>query len=120
MEYRVKKTYFSKLIIATVAVLGIVLLNACSPNRNILEQVQHSGELHILTRNAATTYYAGPHGPAGLEYDLVKAFADSLHVELELIVKQNIPELFSALLFLLAIKLRSATTETTARTSPLR
>jgi membrane-bound lytic murein transglycosylase F len=93
MEYRVKKTYFSKLIIATVAVLGIVLLNACSPNRNILEQVQHSGELHILTRNAATTYYAGPHGPAGLEYDLVKAFADSLGVKLVIKTSDNLKEI---------------------------
>lgn len=95
MEYRVRKTYFSKLIIATAAVVGIVLLNACSPNRNILEQVQYSGELHILTRNAATTYYAGPNGPAGMEYDLLKAFANKLGVKLVIKTSDNLKEILN-------------------------
>ena len=88
-----QKRHFTKLIFATAAILGIVVLNACSPNRNMLEQVLESGELHILTRNAATTYYAGPHGPAGMEYDLVKAFADSLGVKLVIKTSDNLKEI---------------------------
>ena len=53
-----------------VAIALVVVLNACTPQRTLLEQVQATGELHVLTRNAGTTYYQGPHGPAGLEYQL--------------------------------------------------
>jgi len=35
-----------------------------------------------LTRNGPTTYYEGADGPAGLEYDLAKMFADQLGVKL--------------------------------------
>jgi membrane-bound lytic murein transglycosylase F len=83
----------TKLIIATAALAVVAVLYACSPNRNMLEQVMESGELHILTRNAATTYFAGPHGPAGLEYDLVKAFADSLGVKLVINTSDNLKEI---------------------------
>lgn len=88
-----KRILTSLLVISAVAVIG--LLNACSPQRNILEQVLESGKLHILTRNAPTTYYAGPYGPAGLEYDLLKAFADSLGVELVIKTSDNLKELLS-------------------------
>jgi len=81
----------SLLIIAAIAVVSV--LNACSPQRNMLEQVLESGKLHVLTRNSATTYYAGPTGPAGLEYDLLKAFADSLGVELVIKTSDNLKEL---------------------------
>lgn len=90
-----QKSRLTKLGFAAAAIIGIVLLNACSPNRNMLEQVLDSGELHILTRNAATTYYAGPHGPAGLEYDLVKAFADSLGVKLVIKTSDNLKEILN-------------------------
>ena len=90
-----QKTALTKLIISTAAILGIVLLNACSPKLNMLEQVLESGELHILTRNASTTYYAGPHGPAGLEYDLVKRFADSLGVKLVIKTSDNLKEILN-------------------------
>ena len=49
-----------------------------------LDRVKDEGVLKVLTRNSATTYYQGPHGPAGLEYDLVAAFAEYLGVKLEL------------------------------------
>ncbi|MCW8924401.1 MAG: membrane-bound lytic murein transglycosylase MltF [Gammaproteobacteria bacterium] len=61
---------------------------------SVLEQVIESGELRVLTRNSPTTYYEGADGPAGLEYDLARMFADHLGVKLTLIV----PDSFSALL----------------------
>ncbi|MDX1610119.1 MAG: membrane-bound lytic murein transglycosylase MltF [Halofilum sp. (in: g-proteobacteria)] len=49
-----------------------------------LEQILADGTLTVLTRNAPTTYYIDRHGePAGPEYDLVTAFAESLGVEVE-------------------------------------
>ncbi len=49
-----------------------------------LDRVKDEGVLKVLTRNSATTYYEGPHGPAGLEYDLVAEFAEYLGVKLKL------------------------------------
>ncbi|MCK5262108.1 MAG: membrane-bound lytic murein transglycosylase MltF [Gammaproteobacteria bacterium] len=63
-------------------------------NESVLEQIIESGELKVLTRNSPTTYYEGADGPAGLEYDLARMFADQLGVKLTLIV----PDSFSNLL----------------------
>ena len=75
------------------AAAAAVILNACAPQKNLLEQVKESGELHVLTRNAATTYYLGPHGPTGPEYDLVQAFAEHLGVKARLIVEDDVQEI---------------------------
>jgi membrane-bound lytic murein transglycosylase F len=83
-----RKTVFSILVFG-VASLALVL-NACAPQKNLLEQVKDSGELRVLTRNAATTYYIGPHGPTGPEYDLVQAFADHLGVSVNLVVEDSL------------------------------
>jgi membrane-bound lytic murein transglycosylase F len=60
----------------------------------LLQQVQNSGELIIATRNSPTTYYEGPDGPTGFEYDLARMFADSLGVELKVVVPDNINDIF--------------------------
>ena len=49
-----------------------------------MERVQETGVLHVLTRNSATTYYEGPFGPTGLEYDLASGFAEFLGVKLKI------------------------------------
>lgn len=49
-----------------------------------LSRVQESGVLRVLTRNSATTYYEGPFGPTGLEYDLAAGFAEFLGVSLKI------------------------------------
>ena len=47
----------------------------------------------MLTRNSPTTYYEGPDGPAGLEYDLAKMFADHLGVRLTVLVPNSFSDL---------------------------
>jgi membrane-bound lytic murein transglycosylase F len=49
-----------------------------------LERVKERGMLRVLTRNSATTYYQGPFGPTGLEYDLAAGFAEFLGVRLRI------------------------------------
>ena len=61
-----------------------LILNACAPQRDLLQQIQHDGVLRVLTRNSPTTYYNGPHGISGLEYDLITAFAEHLGVKAEI------------------------------------
>lgn len=73
-------------------VLLLALIQGCSDDRTRLQQIIDSGELTVITRNSATTYYEGPDGPQGMEYDLFKGFADSLGVKLRLIVAANVAE----------------------------
>jgi membrane-bound lytic murein transglycosylase F len=79
------------------ALIGVAALNACTPQRSALEQVLDSGELRVYTRNSATTYYHGPHGPTGLEYQLAKGFAERLGVRLKLIVEDNPENIYEGL-----------------------
>ncbi len=60
-----------------------------------LEQIQTSGELHVLTLDGPTTYFEDGRGKNGFEYLLAKAFADSLGVKL---VMKSKPTLHSMLL----------------------
>jgi membrane-bound lytic murein transglycosylase F len=74
-----------------------LILSACSSGSNELEQVKNSGKLTVLTRNSGTTYYEGPYGPTGLEYDLAKGFADELGVELDMEVANNVSDVLEQL-----------------------
>lgn len=69
------------------------VLTACGQPTNLLEQVKANGELVVITRNSPTTYYEGPDGPTGFEYDLASLFARRLGVELRLVVPDNFPEI---------------------------
>ncbi|HEB55675.1 MAG TPA: membrane-bound lytic murein transglycosylase MltF [Gammaproteobacteria bacterium] len=71
-------------------ILLVLILNACAPHRNLLQQVRHDGVLHVLTRNSPTTYFNGPHGSSGLEYDLIMAFAKQLGVKADIRSEDNL------------------------------
>ena len=61
----------------------------------LLEQVKHDGVLLVATRNSPTTYYEGPDGPTGFEYDLVTRFAKELNVKVKLITPSNLTDILS-------------------------
>lgn len=67
-----------------LAALIPALLPGCARDSNVLAEVKRRGELVVLTRNSPTTYYEGPTGLAGIEYDMAKAFADELGVTLKM------------------------------------
>lgn len=77
--------------------IALLWLTGCSQPANELERVLQQKELVVLTRNAATTYYEGPHGPVGMEYDLAKGFADHLGVKLRIVVVSTVSEILSRL-----------------------
>jgi len=83
----------------SLALSGLVLtafiVSANTPPSTLLERIKQSGELHVVTRNAATTYYEGAQGPAGLEYDLVKQFAAYLDVNLNVSVRDNLNDILN-------------------------
>ena len=49
---------------------------------SILEQVKEQGFIQMISLNGPSTFYEGRFGYAGFEYELAKAFADELGVEL--------------------------------------
>ena len=54
-------------------------------SRTLLDRIQARGEIRIVTVNGPTTWYQGPEGETGLEYDLARAFAEYLGVKLQLV-----------------------------------
>jgi membrane-bound lytic murein transglycosylase F len=72
--------------------LLLALIQGCSDDRTRLQQIIDRGELVVITRNSATTYYEGVSGPKGMEYDLVKGFADSLGVKVRLVVAASMAQ----------------------------
>jgi len=81
------------LIIAGLVISLIVFSNG----EERLEDIKAKGELVVLTRNAATTYYESREGFMGVEYDMIKAFADSIGVKARFIVKEDIADIFDAI-----------------------
>lgn len=59
--------------------------------------IQERGVLRVGTLNNPISYFIGAEGEAGLEYELSKAFADYLNVELEMIPMENSNALFERL-----------------------
>jgi len=70
----------------TLATSVYLLLSTCSPRVTTIEQVQALGALRVATINSPTTYYEGPAGPTGFEYELALGLAESLGVKLELVI----------------------------------
>ncbi len=62
------------------------LIGTCSLRIDTLQQVRALGVLRVATVNSPTTYYEGPAGPTGFEYDLALGLAESLGVELKLVL----------------------------------
>lgn len=81
-----------KAVATTVAVAGGVLfgsLSTCSPSVPLMERVQALGILRVATFNSPTTYYVGAAGPMGFEYDVSRAFAHALGLDVEILVAES-------------------------------
>ncbi len=78
-------------------ILTTLMLLACSQPTPVLEQIQQSGELLVITRNSPTTYYEGAEGFTGLEYDLVQLFAKKLGVTARFIIPDSFTEILPAI-----------------------
>ena len=81
------------LIIALVT----TLVGTCSTRPSTLQQIQELGELRVVTRDTPTTYFVGPDGPTGPEYDLVQGLADKLGVALVVQTVENVSEILPEL-----------------------
>lgn len=64
---------------------------------SLVETIKQDGQLVVLTRNSPSTYYEDVDGPAGLEYELAKMFANELGVELTLVLPQTLDDLLEGI-----------------------
>ncbi len=85
------KSTMQKLGIVLLAVSAFVILFVVNQqySSSLLHEIKRSNKLNVITRNSPTTYYIGPNGPTGFEYELSKLFADYLGVELNIEVQNE-------------------------------
>ncbi|MGQ9425392.1 membrane-bound lytic murein transglycosylase MltF [Gilvimarinus sp. F26214L] len=88
---------FFKRLLCSCAVLLACSVLVGSDTPSLLEKIQASGKLYVLSRNGPTTYYEGPYGFTGFEYTLAQAFAKELGVELVIRDEDNLAILLDAL-----------------------
>ena len=59
---------------------------------SVLEKIQQTKQLNVVLLNAPSTYYIGPEGPQGFEYDLLHSYAQHLGVELNITAVHTVKE----------------------------
>lgn len=83
-------------------------LGTCSTPPPLLDQVLETGQLRVVTRLSPTAYVLGADGrPTGPEFDLTRAFADELGVEL---VIETVPSVSEVLPYMRSGKAHLAAT----------
>jgi membrane-bound lytic murein transglycosylase F len=80
-------------ILGFLILLAVTLTFAFSRPASQLDQVLQRGELVVAMRVSPTTYFAGPDGPTGFEYELARAFAERLGVRLRVVVPSGFEDL---------------------------
>jgi membrane-bound lytic murein transglycosylase F len=71
---------------AAAAALLLVLLTACAaPPEDTLRRIKETGRIIVISDNSAHTFFIYRDQPMGFEYDLARALARELGVELEII-----------------------------------
>lgn len=73
--------------------LALPFLYSGQDSLSNLQQAQQRGSLTLLTRNGASTYFIGPDGGTGPEYDLALAFADYLGLAIKVKVADEFADL---------------------------
>ncbi|MDD1792702.1 membrane-bound lytic murein transglycosylase MltF [Enterovibrio sp. ZSDZ42] len=91
----VKRSY--QLLISTLLVLFLSGCEWTYDDRTELEKIRDSGVLRVGTLNNQLSYYIGPDGPTGLDFELASQFAQSLGVKLEMQPAYTLSGLFPAL-----------------------
>ena len=86
-----------KRAVLLIFLVFLALQAGCTSDQTLVDQIREKGKLTVVTRNSGTTYYQGPFGDTGLEYELSKQFAEHLGVELRVIVEENFSRMFKLL-----------------------
>jgi len=81
------------IILFSLIIMAVIVMNY--RDTSTLDQIIKRGELVVATRNSPTTYIEGVDGPIGFDYDLARAFADSLGVKLRIVVPDNLGDILT-------------------------
>lgn len=66
---------------ALIAIVLLPFVYSGDDQLTQLQQAERRGSITVLTRNGASSYFLGPEGDTGPEYDLAAAFAEYLGIE---------------------------------------
>ena len=80
----------------TIVITCLILLTG-SVKPTQLEIAKMSGSLYVVTRNSPVAFFEDRTGKTGFEYELAKAFADSLNLDLQFIVADSVQDIFQSL-----------------------
>ena len=80
-----------------LAIVLVLLATSGHHRLTELERIRERGKLVMLTINGATTYYLGPNGEAGFDYDLAHRFAEYIGVPLEVLALPSVDALLPTL-----------------------
>ena len=86
---------FLSLAVVIASILFIFNYLPKLSNLSLVEQIKNKGQLVVVTRNSPTTYFESADGPTGLEYEMVKMFANELGVELTLVIPDSLSDLLN-------------------------
>lgn len=92
--------YLNQLHRSLLLLLLPLLIVGCqidSDPKSELDHIRERGVLRVGTINNQLSYYIGPDGPAGLDYELARNFANELGVKLEMKPAYRLSSLFPAL-----------------------
>ncbi|EGU45209.1 membrane-bound lytic transglycosylase F [Vibrio orientalis CIP 102891 = ATCC 33934] len=95
-----KKHYLTQLKSLCLLFASALVLSGCqieSEPKSDLDLIKERGVLRVGTLNNQLSYYIGPDGPAGLDYELAREFANELGVQLEMKPAYRISSLYPAL-----------------------
>ncbi len=80
----------SNIQILFLSIVYVLVLSSCGDQKTIIETIRESGELRFVTVESPLTYFKGSDDKAeGLEYELASMFAESLDLDLKLIIVKN-------------------------------
>ncbi|USD66618.1 membrane-bound lytic murein transglycosylase MltF [Vibrio sp. SCSIO 43136] len=97
LKYTVARSTWGKALVIVASMIGMAGCQIESDPKNELDKVIERGTLRVGTLNNQLSYYIGPDGPTGLDFELAKKFANELDVKLEMKPAYRIAELFPAL-----------------------
>ncbi len=97
MHFQTAKQIRRMTYVMLSAVVSLPFLYSGNDQPTRLQQAHQRGSITVLTRNGASSYFIGPDGGAGPEYDVAAAFAEYLGLELEVELAQEFGDLGSLL-----------------------
>ncbi len=69
-----------------------------SVKTTLFSRVLNSGKLRVATTNSPVTYFIGPDGKRGFEFDLANAFADAYGLKVEIVLKDSVQQTVDAVI----------------------